>query len=780
MIGLSRGLHFARRATTPATRTISIGMNAPLRMSPVAARAMSNHTIVYTDTDEAPYLATYSLLPIFQKFTGPFGIDMVKTDISVAGRILSLFPDNLTPEQRVEDELGKLGDLCKTPQANVIKLPNVSASIPQLCEAIEELQGKGYNIPNYPAEPKTDAEREIAAIYSKALGSSVNPVLREGNSDRRVAAPVKSYAQNNPHRLGKWSKESRSGVAHMADGDFFSSEQSYTMPSAGNVKIEFVGSDGSVKVLKAETALLEGEVIDASRMSIAALREFFERTITECGEKNLMVSLHMKATMMKISDPVIFGHCVTVFFKDVFDKHGALFAELGVNTNNGFDSVLQKISGHAKEAEILADIDAVYAARPGLAMVDSSKGITNLNVPNDVIIDASMPNVVRDSGMMWNKDDALEDVMCMIPDRCYAGIYEEILDFCRENGEFDVSTMGNVCNVGLMAQKAEEYGSHDKTFILEEAGTIRVVDDAGKQVFEHAVEVGDIWRMAQTKDEPIQDWVKLAVTRMRATGDEGIFWLDANRAHDASIIAKIEKYIGNHDTSGLNWSIMTPREAMAKSCANAKARVDTISITGNVLRDYLTDLFPILELGTSAKMLSIVPLLKGGGLYETGAGGSAPKHVQQFVKEGHLRWDSLGEYLATAVSLEDLGTNKDDSKALLLGNTLNEAIGNLLDNRKSPSRKVNELDNRGSNFYVAFYWAQALANQTSDPAIAAHFAPLAEQLVANESKIVQELIDCQGSAVDIGGYYKPDADKCHKAMCPSATLNAIIGNQSSL
>jgi len=757
------------------TTAASMSMSAPLRMNGV--RAMSNHTIVYTDTDEAPYLATYSLLPIFQKFTSPFGIDMVKKDISVAGRILSLFPDNLTPDQRIEDELSKLGELCKTPVANVIKLPNVSASIPQLIEAIEELQGQGYDIPSYPSEPKTDEERAIAATYSKALGSSVNPVLREGNSDRRVAAPVKSYAQNNPHRLKKWSKESRAGVAHMEDGDFFSAEQSYVMPSAGNVKIEFVGKDGSVKVLKAETALQEGEVIDSSRMSVKALRAFFEKEISACHEKGLMISLHMKATMMKISDPVIFGHCVTVYFKDVFEKHGALFEELGVNPNNGFDSVLQKIKGHAKETEILADIDAVYASRPGLAMVDSAKGITNLHVPNDVIIDASMPNVVRDGGCMWNKDDALEEVMCMIPDRCYAGIYEEILNFCRENGEFDVSKMGNVANVGLMAQKAEEYGSHDKTFILEEAGTIRVVDDSGKQIFEHAVETGDIWRMAQTKDEPIQDWVKLAVSRMRATGSEGIFWLDEKRAHDANLIKKIEQYIVNHDTSGLNWSIMKPQDAMAKSCANAHAEKDTISITGNVLRDYLTDLFPILELGTSAKMLSIVPLLKGGGLYETGAGGSAPKHVQQFVKEGHLRWDSLGEYLATAVSLEDIGTNKGDAKALLLGNTLNEAIGELLDNRKSPSRKVNELDNRGSNFYVARYWSEALAKQTQDSEIAAHFAPLAQQLAENEDKIVKELVDCQGSPVDLGGYYKPDAAKATAAMCPSPTLNAIIGGQ---
>jgi isocitrate dehydrogenase len=723
--------------------------------------------IIYTICDEAPALATYSLLPIIKKFTDPAGIVVERSDISVAARIIVLFNDRLTPEQRVPDNLAELGRLAKTPEANIIKLPNVSASVPQLQAAIKELQGKGYNIPDYPEAPKNAEEKAIKALFSQALGSSVNPVLREGNSDRRVAAPVKKYAQSNPHKMGAWSKDCKSHVSHMSSGDFYANEQSHTMAKAGSVKIELVTPAGTT-VLKEKTALLEGEVIDATFMSVEKLRAFYEKEIQDAKDQGILLSLHLKATMMKVSDPILFGHCVTVFFKDVFAKHAALFAELGVNANSGLGDVYAKIQGHAKQAEVEADIQAVYATRPALAMVDSRKGITNLHVPSDVIVDASMPVVVRDSGGMWNLADKLQDTKCLIPDRCYAGMYQKVLDFCRQHGQFDVATMGNVANVGLMAQKAEEYGSHPNTFELPQAGTVRVTDDAGNVIFEHAAAKGDVWRMCQTKDEPIRDWVKLAVSRAKATGAPAVFWLDANRPHDANLIKKVNHFLKEHDTAGLELPIMAPVDAVQFSMERAQAGKDTISVTGNVLRDYLTDLFPILELGTSAKMLSIVPMLAGGCMFETGAGGSAPKHVQQFVEEGHLRWDSLGEYLATAVSLEFLGEKTDNERAKLLGKTLTEATGMVLDNRKSPSRKVNERDNRGTNFYIALYWAQCMAKHD------AHFGPLAADLAANEEKISKELIDCQGKPVDIGGYYQPDYEKTDAAMNPSATLNAIL------
>jgi isocitrate dehydrogenase len=670
----------------------------------------------------------------------------------------------------------ELGELAKTPEANIIKLPNISASVPQLVGAIKELQSQGYDIPDYPEEAGTDGEKEIKDRYAKILGSAVNPVLREGNSDRRVAAAVKEYAKNNPHPMGAWASDSKSHVAHMDSGDFFGSEQSAVIVEAGDVKIEFVSSDGNTTVLKEKTAVEVGEVIDATVMSCRALKAFYEAQIEDAKEKGVLMSLHLKATMMKVSDPIIFGHAVTVFFKDVFEKHSAVFEELGVNVNNGWGDVEAKIETlpDAQRAEIEADIRACYESRPELAMVNSDRGITNLHVPSDVIIDASMPAAIRESGKMWGPDGALHDTKFAIPDRCYAGIYQATIDFCREHGAFDVTTMGNVSNVGLMAQKAEEYGSHDKTFELSTQGTVRVVDASGKVLFEHAVEAGDIWRMCQTKDLPVQDWVKLAVTRAQVTGSPAIFWLDKNRAHDANLIEKVTVYLKDHNTEGLDIQILSPVDATRLSLERARAGKDTISVTGNVLRDYLTDLFPILELGTSAKMLSIVPLLAGGGLFETGAGGSAPKHVQQFVEEGHSRWDSLGEFLALAVSLEDLGYKTKNDTALLLAEALNEANTKYLSANKSPSRKVNELDNRGSHFYLALYWAQAVARQDKNAGLKEKFGKLAQQLEENEAKINEELLAAQGKPVDIGGYYRPDAEKTAAAMRPSATFNAIL------
>ena len=735
-----------------------------------------NPKIIYTQTDEAPALATYSLLPVIQRFMAAAGVVVETSDISLAGRIIANFPEKLTDSQKQPDALTELGELAKTPEANIIKLPNISASIPQLVEAIQELQAQGYDIPDYPAEAHTDAEKAIQARYAKVLGSAVNPVLREGNSDRRVAAPVKQFAQKNPHSMGKWSPDSKTHVAHMQTGDFYGSEKSVVIAQAGNVKIAFVGADGTTKVLKEKTAVTAGEVIDASVMSRQALRAFYVDAIAEAKQRGVLLSLHVKATMMKVSDPIIFGHAVTVYFQPVFEKHAALFAELGVNPNNGLGDLYAKIETlpAAQKAEIEADIHACYAERPQLAMVDSDKGITNLHVPSDVIVDASMAASIRASGKMYGTDGKLYDTTAMIPDRCYAGIYQEIISFCQQHGAFDVTTMGNVANVGLMAQQAEEYGSHNKTFEIPAAGTVRVVDDAGQTLMVHTVEQGDIWRMCQTKDAPIQDWVKLAVNRAKATGVPAVFWLDANRAHDANLIAKVNQYLQAYDTTGLELLILSPVEAMRYTVERVRAGKDTISVTGNVLRDYLTDLFPILELGTSAKMLSIVPLLAGGGLFETGAGGSAPKHVEQFVEEGHLRWDSIGEFLALAVALEDLGRKTANSKALLLADTLNQAIGAILDNNKSPSRKVRELDNRGSHFYLALYWAQALAAQSQDSALQAEFAPLAQALAGHEAAIIAELNAAQGQPVDIGGYYHPNDEKATKAMRPSATFNAVL------
>jgi len=747
------------------------GRAASSRWFSVTPRALDK--IIYTETDEAPALATYSLLPVIQRFAIPMGIDVEKRDISVAGRIIAHFPDYLTEDQRIPDELAALGELAKTPQGNIIKLPNVSASIPQLLEAIEELQGKGYNVPNFNANPQTDEEKEIRARYAKVLGSAVNPVLREGNSDRRAAPPVKKYEMSKKVRSPKmhpWPATSKACVSHMTDGDFFGSEQSHIMPAAGSVKITLNQADGTSVVLKEKLDLQAGEVIDAVKMDVAKLCEFFEQELADCKEKGLMVSLHMKATMMKVSDPIIFGHCVKIYYKDVFAKHGALFAELGVNPNNGLGDVYDKIKGHPKQAEVEADIMAVYETRPGLAMVDSDKGITNLHVPSDVIVDASMPCVVRDGGKMWNKDDALEDVKCMIPDRCYAGAYGAIIEDCQAHGQFDWTTMGHVSNVGLMAQKAEEYGSHDKTFEIPTAGTVVVTDEAGATIFSHEVKPGDIWRMCQTKDAPIKDWVKLAVSRASATGAKAIFWLNPARAHDSNIKSLCEKYLKEHDTTGLDIAFATPVEAMTESCTRARAGLDTISVTGNVLRDYLTDLFPILELGTSAKMLSIVPLLAGGVLLETGAGGSAPKHVQQFVKEGHLRWDSLGEYLATAIGFQELGDRTKNANSTLLGETLMEAVGKVLTDNKSPGRKVKQIDNRGTNFYIAMHWAAAMAARD------ASWAGLAKGLADAEEEVVKDLIDCQGPPADIGGYYKPDPVKAAAAMRPSKKFNDLIDN----
>ncbi|HUG69722.1 MAG TPA: NADP-dependent isocitrate dehydrogenase [Pirellulaceae bacterium] len=735
-------------------------------------------TIVYTKTDEAPALATHSLLPIIRAFTASSGIVFELKDISLAGRILSNFPEYLTASQRQSDALAELGELAKTPQANIIKLPNISASLPQLTEAIEELQAQGYKVPDFPEEPQNDAEQEIKVRYGKVLGSAVNPVLREGNSDRRVAAPVKEYAKKNPHSMGAWSPDSKTHVASMTGWDFYASEQSHVMAQAGDVRIELESKEGKTTLLKENISLEAGEVIDTSVMSCRALREFFAREIDDARAKGVLFSLHLKATMMKVSDPIIFGHAVEVFYKEVFDKYSATFRELGVEPNNGIGDAYAKIEQlpEIPRTAIEADIEALYKNRPQLAMVDSDKGITNLHVPSDVIVDASMPAAIRASGRMWGPDGKLHDMKAIIPDRCYAGVYQETIDFCKEHGAFDVTTMGSVANVGLMARKAEEYGSHDKTFEIPATGIVRVVDASGTALLEHAVEQGDIWRMCQTKDAPIRDWVKLAVRRVRATGSPAIFWLDKQRAHDANLIEKVNQYLPQHDTSGLDIQILSPREATRLSCQRCKDGLNTISVTGNVLRDYLTDLFPILELGTSAKMLSIVPLLAGGGMFETGAGGSAPKHVEQFLEEGHLRWDSLGEFLALAVSLEDLGAKTDDTKTLVLAETLDQATGKFLDNDKSPSRKVNELDNRGSHFYLALYWAEALAAQTKDVELQSQFAPLAKQLAANESRIVDELNAAQGSPVDIGGYYHPDPDKTEHAMRPSATLNAALNS----
>ncbi|MDD2271822.1 MAG: NADP-dependent isocitrate dehydrogenase [Desulfuromonadaceae bacterium] len=732
--------------------------------------------IIWSKIDEAPALATYSLLPIVNAFTKAAGVVVETRDISVAGRIIANFPDYLTEAQRMPDYLAELGDLTQKPEANIIKLPNVSASIPQLKAAIKELQEQGYKLPDYPEEPKTDAEKELHARYAKCLGSAVNPVLREGNSDRRVAGAVKAYARKHPHKMGAWAADSKTHVSHMTAGDFFHSEKSITMEKAGNVKIELVDQAGKTTVLKEKLALQAGEILDGSFMSAKALRAFIAEQIEDAKAKGVLFSVHLKATMMKISDPIMFGHFVSVFYKDVFEKHAATFKELGVNPDLGMGDLYVKISKlpEAKKAEIEADIQAVYAKRPPLAMVDSDKGITNLHASNDIIIDASMPVVIRDSGGMWGPDGKLHDVKCVIPDTAYSEWYQECIAFCQKNGQFDPTTMGCVSNVGLMAQKAEEYGSHDKTFKIPANGTVRVVDESGAVLMEHAVEEGDIWRGCQAKDLPIQDWVKLAVNRARATGAPAIFWLDKTRAHDAQMILKVNKYLQDHDTKGLDIQIMSPVEAMRFTLPRAKAGLDTISVSGNALRDYLTDLFPILELGTSSKMLSIVPLLAGGGLFETGAGGSAPKHVQQFVQEGYLRWDSLGEFLALAVSLEHLAATFKNEKAQLLADTLDQANTKFLDNNKNPARKVGQIDNRGSHFYLAMYWAEALAAQTKDAELQARFAKVAKQLQENEAKINEELIAAQGKPVDMGGYYNPNPALVEKAMRPSATLNAIV------
>ena len=732
--------------------------------------------IYYTAVDEAPALATYSLLPIIQAFTNGAGFAVETKDISLSGRIIANFPEKLTEGQRLPDALTELGELAKTPEGNIIKLPNISASLPQLKEAIKELQEKGYNLPDYPENPKNDEEKDIKARYAKVLGSAVNPVLREGNSDRRAAVAVKEYAKKNPHRMGKWSSASKSHVSTMSAGDFASNEKSTTMAEATTAKIEFVDAAGKVTVLKEKLALQAGEVIDGTFMSKKALTKFLAEQVEDAKAKGVLFSLHMKATMMKISDPVIFGHAVRVFYKDVLEKHADTIKELGVNVNNGIGDLYSKMKGlpEAKQKEIEADIQACYKNRPPLAMVNSDKGITNLHVPSDIIIDASMPAMIRESGQMWGPDGKLADTKAVIPDHSYASLYQATIDNCRENGAFDPSTMGTVPNVGLMAQKAEEYGSHDKTFEAPGAGTIRIVDAAGKTIIEHSVEEGDIWRSCTVKDAPIRDWVKLAVTRARATGAPAVFWLDKARAHDAQLIEKVNRYLKDHDTSGLDISIMPVAQAAKHSLERMRAGKDTISVTGNVLRDYNTDLFPILELGTSAKMLSIVPLMQGGGLFETGAGGSAPKHVQQLQEEGHLRWDSLGEFLALAESLEHLGNSTGNEKAKLFSKTLGQANAKFLDSNKSPSRKVHELDNRGSHFYLALYWAQALAAQTDDKELAERFAKVSKDLADNESKIVEELNAAQGAPVDIGGYYRPEFDKVSKAMRPSATLNAIV------
>ena len=732
--------------------------------------------IIWTKTDEAPALATFSFLPIVQAFTKETGVAVETRDISLAGRIIANFPENLTESQRIPDYLAQLGELALTQEANIIKLPNISASIPQLQEAIKELQDHGYNVPDYPEEPKNDAEKAIRERYAKVLGSAVNPVLRQGNSDRRAPASVKQFSKKKPHRMGAWTSASKTHVAHMSGGDFYGSETSTTIKKATDVRIEFVAGDGKVTVLKEKLPLLEGEVLDAAVMNVRALRKFYEEQIEDAKKSGVLLSLHLKATMMKVSDPIMFGHAVSVFYKDVFENHAAVIKQLGVNVNNGLGDLYAKIQKlpEAKRAEIEADIQAVYKNRPALAMVDSDRGITNLHVPSDIIVDASMPVVVRDSGTMWGPDGKPHEAKAMIPDRCYATTYKEIIENCKKHGAFDPATMGSVPNVGLMAQKAEEYGSHDKTFQAPGNGTIRAVDASGATLLEQKVEEGDIFRMCQTKDVAIKDWVKLAVNRAKATGAPAVFWLDKNRAHDAQIIEKVNAYLKDHDTKGLEFHTMAPKEAMQFSLERIRAGKDTISVTGNVLRDYLTDLFPIIEIGTSAKMLSIVPLLNGGGLFETGAGGSAPKHVQQFVKEGYLRWDSLGEFSAFSASLDHLGNTFKNEKVLVLAETLDQAIGKFLDNNKSPARKVGEIDNRGSHYYMALYWAQALAGQAKDKDLQTRFAKFAQQLGENEEKINQELLAAQRKPQDLGGYYDPDPVKTSKGMRPSATLNAIV------
>ncbi|MDN5049722.1 NADP-dependent isocitrate dehydrogenase [Aliarcobacter butzleri] len=727
--------------------------------------------IIYTKVDEAPALATYSFLPIIQSFTKSSGIEMVQKDISLAGRIIAAFPENLTDEQKIGDALAELGEMTQDPNANIIKLPNISASIPQLKAAIAELQSKGYKIPDY------DSSEEVNARYAKILGSAVNPVLREGNSDRRAPGAVKNYAKNNPHRMGVWTKDSKTDVAHMNANDFYGTEVSTTLDSADNFKISFINKNGEETVLKASLPLLAGEVVDATKMSSKALQEFYQKGIDEAKKRDVLLSLHLKATMMKVSDPIMFGFAVKVYFKDLIAKHGKLFDEMGVNFNNGLGDLYSKLDSidASKKAEILADIDAIYAKQPRLAMVNSAKGITNLHVPSDVIIDASMPAMIKGGGKMWNAQDKEEDTLAMIPDRCYATTYQVVIEDCKKHGALDPKTMGSVPNVGLMAQKAEEYGSHDKTFQAKADGKIVVTNKAGETVFSFDVDNGDIFRMCQTKDEPIKDWVKLAVNRAKLSGTPAVFWLDKNRGHDAQMIAKVEKYLKDYDLTGLEISIMAPDDAIQYSLDRMRKGLDTISVTGNVFRDYNTDLFPILELGTSAKMLSIVPLMQGGGLFETGAGGSAPKHVQQFQEEGYLRWDSLGEFMALAASLEHLANTQGNKKAQVLADTLDKATGTFLINDKSPARKIGSIDNRGSHFYLAMYWAQELAAQNVDAELKAEFTPIAKAMTENEEKIVKELTECQGKAVDMGGYYLPDDAKTSAAMRPSATLNSIIG-----
>ncbi|MDU8887338.1 NADP-dependent isocitrate dehydrogenase [Yeosuana sp. MJ-SS3] len=740
---------------------------------------MSNHsTIIYTKTDEAPALATYSLLPIVQSFVSTGGIQIETKDISLAARILANFPDYLSEEQKVTDALSELGELAKKPEANIIKLPNISASIPQLKSAISELQLLGYDIPSYPEEPETEIEKEVKARYDKIKGSAVNPVLREGNSDRRAPKAVKNYARKNPHSMGPWSKDSKTHVATMQEGDFFHNEKSVTINKTTSINIEHIDNNGKTTILKSDIALQEGEIIDATVMSKRSLITFFTEQVRDSKSKNVLFSLHMKGTMMKVSDPIIFGHAVKIFFKDVFEKHGKTISNLGVNVNSGLGNLLQRIKELPQDVckEIEADINAVYQNGPAIAMVNSDKGVTNLHVPSDVIIDASMPAMIRTSGKMWNAKGELQDTKAVIPDSSYAPVYQATIDFCKEHGAFDPTTMGTVPNVGLMAQKAEEYGSHDKTFEIEVDGVVRVVDTNKNILIEHNVEEGDIWRMCQVKDAPIQDWIKLAVSRARATDTPIVFWLDENRSHDAELIKKVKTYLPNHDTSGLEIKILSPFKATLYTLERIKDGKDTISVTGNVLRDYLTDLFPILEVGTSAKMLSIVPLMNGGGLFETGAGGSAPKHVEQFLEEGHLRWDSLGEFLALAVSLEHFGNVNDNSKALVLSETLDDATDTFLDNKKSPSRLVGELDNRGSHFYLALYWAQSLAEQTKDQILKSKFQKLAKYLNENETTIINELNAAQGSPVDIGGYYKPNEHLVNQAMRPSKTFNSILNS----
>ncbi|WP_137166791.1 NADP-dependent isocitrate dehydrogenase [Salinimonas lutimaris] len=734
-------------------------------------------TIIYTKTDEAPMLATYSLLPIIEKFAGAADIDIELSDISLAARILANFSDYLTDEQKVPDALAELGELTQDPNANIIKLPNISASIPQLRATIKELKAQGFDIPDFPESPKSDEEKEIRERYGKTLGSAVNPVLREGNSDRRAPKAVKNFAKKYPHSMGEWSQASQSHVAHMRGGDFFSSEKSVTVEKDGHVSIEFTDKQGNKKTLKPKVNLLAGEVIDGMFMSKKALCEFFEEQIEDAKNSGILFSLHVKATMMKVSHPIVFGHCVKVFYKELFDKYGDLFDELGVNPNNGLGSVYDKIESlpESQRSEIQRDINACYGNRPPIAMVNSDKGISNLHVPSDVIVDASMPAMIRNSGQMWGPDGKSHDTKAVIPESTYATIYQEVINFCKTHGAFDPTTMGTVPNVGLMAQKAEEYGSHDKTFEIEGEGTVQIIDQDGNVLIEHAVEEGDIWRMCQTKDLPIQDWVKLAVTRARQSGMPAIFWLDDERAHDAQLIEKVNKYLQGHDTNGLDIQIMSPVRAIRYSMERAIRGLDTISVTGNVLRDYLTDLFPILELGTSAKMLSIVPLMAGGGLYETGAGGSAPKHVQQFVEEGHLRWDSLGEFLALAVSLEDVSIKHGNARAKIIGQGLDKATEILLNEGKSPKRKAGELDNRGSHVWLALYWAKEVANQTEDTELAAQFKEVADKLEANIDTILQEINATEGSPQEIGGYYYPDTKKVYNAMSPSKTLHEILG-----